>query len=67
MRLLWIGVLVTGFLVLAVATSEQRDGPGGQRSGVFTRAEDGTGFPKPYPSPSPSPSPSPTPRPKPKR
>jgi hypothetical protein len=65
MRLLWFGVLITGFLLLAVPTYERYEVPSQKRdSRGSARAEDGTGFPQPYPTPSPSPSPSPKPGPK---
>ena len=50
MHLLWVALLMTGFLLVGVSTDESR-GVANQQVRGSSLAEDGTGFPEPYPPP----------------
>ena len=52
MRMLWVGFLMTGLLLIGVSTYERREAPG-EVPTADSVAEDGTGFPQPYPTPTP--------------
>ena len=54
MRLFWIGLLMTGLVLIGVSTYERREGPVTAPE-MAPAGEDGTGFPQPYPTPTPKP------------